>query len=85
MYTLGACLLTDVCQHQLCEVKASMCFAVLQPYVPVFWYPWGQPAKMEAAMSSRRSLNPHVQAALRQGQNGKAAAPMNGGNGETVV
>lgn len=56
-----------------------------KPYVPVFWYPWGQPAKMEAAMSSRRSLNPHVQAALRQGQNGKAAAPMNGGNGETVV
>jgi len=57
-----------------------------KPYVPVFWYPWGQSQKMEAVMSSRRSLNPHIQAAIRQGQNGKnaQAAPMNGGN-ETVV
>ena len=84
-------LSTDICSAHRCMLCTShcpdCCVVHLQPYVPVFWYPWGQSQKMEAVMSSRRSLNPHIQAAIRQGQNGKnaQAAPMNGGNGETVV
>ena len=80
---------------------ASDCQSVLlQPYVPVFWYPWGKQQMVEAAMSSRRSLNPHMQQMLQQASqkklnngarqqaapmNGGAAAPMNGGNGTTIV
>lgn len=67
---------------------------LLQPYVPVFWYPWGKEQMVEAAMSSRRSLNPHMQQMLKQASQKKMsnnngahqqAAPMNGGNGTTVV
>ena len=46
---------------------------------------------MTAAMSSRRSLNPHVQAAIMNGSkknmnvNRQEAVPTNGGNGNTIV
>ena len=67
-------------------------FCVVQPYVPVFWYPWGKEQMVEAAMSSRRSLNPHMQAMINQASQKKLgkgaqqqAAPMHGGNGNTVV
>ena len=66
--------------------------ALLQPYVPVFWYPWGSEQKMTAAMSSRRSLNPHVHAAIMNGSkrnmtvnNNAAAMPTHGGDGQTIV
>jgi len=60
--------------------------------VPVFWYPWGGEQKMTAAMSSRRSLNPHVHQVIVNGSkknlavdNRQEAIPTNGGNGNTIV
>lgn len=64
-----------------------MCVALVQPYIPVFWYPWGQESKMHAVMSSRRALDPHMQAAIAQSQSKRNLnvnrQPVN--NGETVV
>lgn len=73
------------------QVYTDCTFDVVQPYVPVFWYPWGGEQKMTAAMSSRRSLNPHVQAAIMNGSkknmnvNRQEGVPTNGGNGNTIV
>lgn len=64
-----------------------MCVWLMQPYVPVFWYPWGQEQKMTSAMSSRRALDPHVQAAMAEAQSKRNLnvnrQPVN--NGDTVV
>ncbi|KAL3162393.1 hypothetical protein ABBQ32_010068 [Trebouxia sp. C0010 RCD-2024] len=65
-----------------------------KPYVPVFWYPWGQDQKMHSAMSSRRALDPHVQAAIAESHskrnlkvNRQAPVPANNGgtDGQSVV
>jgi len=66
----------------------------VQPYVPVFWYPWGQEQKLHSVMSSRRALDPHIQAAIAEGQSKRnlkvnrqaAAQATNGGaDGQSVV
>lgn len=85
-FSIGVCITT------WWLALAELVFDVTgKPYVPVFWYPWGGEQKMTAAMSSRRSLNPHVQAAIMNGSkknmnvNRQEAVPTNGGNGNTIV
>ena len=80
------------CSLQLLWLTCVLCS--VQPYIPVFWYPWGSEQKMTAAMSSRRVLNPHMQSAMAESQskrnlgvNRQAAVPANNGgaNGQTIV
>lgn len=85
-FSIGVCITT------WWLALAELVFDVTgKPYVPVFWYPWGGEQKMTAAMSSRRSLNPHVHQAIMNGSkknmavDNQAAMPTNGGNGNTIV
>jgi succinate-acetate transporter protein len=54
--------------------------------LPVGWYPWAGEAKMHAAMTSKRRLDPHVAAPAAPTGTKGAAIPSNAaGNGASMV